>query len=421
MQAMNTKKKEKRKDPLDQLIKAAAPEILGKLIEELALARPEIRRECFEFLKDHVILTPDEESVSGAEAMFALWMELEPDLSELDEYGGGDYGTVDHIGTLLYELSEKLRKNRIPHDYRQELLDEVFPYIRSGNAGLDDDLYEVAYAACYDDDDLRDLAERFEAIGRDWPLDHARRIYREIGDHEKYLKLRSRKMEYGADFHDLATFYWETGNKAKAIETAKEGLKNGEGRMDELRSFMMERAKKSGNRSEYLELQFSQATDMLTLKDYKAFKKMCNKKEWADYEPRLLKELKKAWDVERLKIHIFRKEYDKAITLLTKTRYPETRYGESETLKIATKLEQKYPEEILSFYMSGLGNLNYTFDRKTYAGKALVMAKVRHMWVDVMKTPEKWENFGRKVKEMNLKRTAFQEEFAKVLPGWKNL
>jgi hypothetical protein len=421
LQAMNTKKKEKRKDPLDQLIKAAAPEILGELIKELALARPEIGRECFEFLKDHVILTPDEESVSGAEAMFALWMELEPDLSELDEYGGGDYGTVDHIGTLLYELSEKLRKNRFPHDYRQELLDEVLPYIRSGNAGLDDDLYEVAYAACYDDDDLRDLAERFEAIGRDWPLDHARRIYREIGDHEKYLKLRSLKMEYGADFHDLATFYWETGNKAKAIETAKEGFKNGKGRMDELRSFMMERAKKSGNRSEYLELQFSQATDMLTLKDYKAFKKMCNKKEWADYEPQLLKEVEKAWGVERLKIHIFRKEYDKAITLLTKTRYPKTRYGGSETLKIATKLEQKYPEEILSFYMSGLGNLNYTFDRKTYAGKAPVMAKVRHMWVDVMKTPEKWENFGRKVKEMNLKRTAFQEEFAKVLPGWKNL
>lgn len=136
---------------------------------------------------------------------------------------------------------------------------------------------------------------------------------------------------------------------------------------------------------------------------------------------KLIKEVEKAWGVERLKIHIFRKEYDKAITLLTKTRYPETRYGGSETLKIATKLEQKYPEEILSFYMSGLGNLNYTFDRKTYAGKALVMAKVRHMWVDVMKAPEKWENFGRKVKEMNLKRTAFQEEFAKVLPGWKHL
>jgi tetratricopeptide (TPR) repeat protein len=415
---MNKKKREKRKDPFDQLIKAAAPEILGKLIQKLALARPKIRRECFEFLKDHVTLTPDEESVSGAEAMFALWMELEPDLSELDEYGGGDYGVVGHVGTLLYELSEKLRKNKFPGKYRQEILDEILPYIQSGNAGMDDALYEAAYAACYDDDDLRDLAERFEATGRNWPIDNARRIYREIEDHNKYLKLRSLKMEYGADYYDLATFYWETGNKNKAIETADEGLKNGKGRMDELRSFMMERARESGDRSEYLKLQFAQATDRLTLKDYKAFKKICKKKEWADYEPRLLKKLETAWDIERLKIHMFRNEYDKALSILTKTRYPD-RYDGSEFLKIAAKLEQKYPEEILSFYMSGLGNLNHSYDRKTYAGKAMVMAKVRHMWVDVMKTPEKWENFRRKVKEMNLKRPAFQEEFAKVLPGWK--
>jgi len=130
---MNTKISEKRKDPLDQLIKAADPEILGELINELALARPEIRRKCFEFLKDRVTVTPDEEAVSGGEAIMALWMELEPDLSELDEYGGGDYGTVDHVGELLYELSEKLAEKRIPREYRQELLDDVLPYIKIGN------------------------------------------------------------------------------------------------------------------------------------------------------------------------------------------------------------------------------------------------------------------------------------------------
>ena len=71
--------------------------------------------------------------------------------------------------------------------------------------------------------------------------------------------------------------------------------------------------------------------------------------------------------------------------------------------------------------MTGLGNLNRSSDRKNYAREAVVMAKVRHMWVDVMKTYEKWENFGRKVKEMNPKRPAFQEEFAKVVPDWEIL
>ena len=418
---MNTKRRKNRKDPLDKLIKAATPEVLGKLVKELALSRPETRRECFEFLKKHVTLTPEQSAISEGEALFALWNELEFDLSELDEYGGGDYSVENHVGMLLYDLSEKLLKKEVPQEYRRELLDKVLPYIQSGNAGLDDALYEVAYTACYNKKDLRDLAERFEDIGRNWPLDHARRIYREIGDNNKYLELRLLKMEYGLDYYDLATFYWETGKKDKAVEIAKKGLKKAKGRMNELRSFLAKRAKESGNRIQYLELQFAQATDMLTLKDYKAFKKICNKKEWADYEPRLFRKLEKTWDVERLKIFMFRKEYNNAQDLLKQTRYPDTRYGGSEILKTAMKLEKMYPQEILTFYMTGLGNLNYSFDRKTYTRKAAVAAKVRHMWVDVMKTPEKWETFGRKVKEMNLKRPAFQEEFSIVLPGWKTL
>ena len=418
---MNAKKRKTQKEPLNQLIKAANPDILGKLIKELALDRPEIRRECFEFLKDHVTLAQDEDSVSEAEALFALWWELEPDLAELDEYGGGDYDLADHVCDLLYELSKGLQENKIPREHRQELLDEVLPYIHSGNAGLDDTLYDVAYAACYDEGDLRDLAVRFEAIGRDWPFDHARRIYRDIGDHDKYLELRFLKMEYGGDYYELATFYWETGDKNKAVEITQKGLKKGQGRMNELRSFMMERTKESKDRSGYMELRFVQATDNLTLKEYKAFKKICTGKEWSDYEPKILKKLKNAWRVERIKIYLVRNEYDRAIKLLTRSRYPDIKYGGSEILKIAKKLEPKYPEEILSFYKSGLGNFNNNSDRKIYASQAKTMKNVRHMWVDVMKTPEKWEAYGRKAKAMNIKRPAFQDEFAKVIPGWKDL
>lgn len=418
---MKGKKFKKRKDPLEGLLQAASPDVLRKLIQELASGRPEIRRECFEFLKKRVTLSAEEEASSEAEALLSLWHELEPDLCELDDYGGGDYGLVDHVSDLLYELCKGLKKKKIPHEYRQELLDEVLPYIRSGNAGLDDALYDVAYAACYDKEDLRDLAGRLEAIGRDWPIDHARRIYREIGDHQKYLELRSHRMKYGGDYHDLAAFYWETGDKEKAVEVARKGLKEGVGRMDELRSFMIERARESKDRSGYLELHFDQATDGLTLKKYRAFKKLCNQKEWDDFEPRMLERLEKARDDERMKIHMFRKEYDKALVILKTNRYPDHPYGEDDILKVAADLEEMYPDEILSFYMTGLDNLNRSLDRKAYARKALVMAKVRHVWVDVLKTPDKWNEFGRKVKQMNLKRPAFQQEFAKVLPDWKVL
>jgi hypothetical protein len=87
------KKFKKRKDPLEGLVQAANPDVLRKLIQELASDRPEIRRECFEFLKKRMTLSADEEASSEAEALLSIWHELEPDLSELDEYGGGDYIT----------------------------------------------------------------------------------------------------------------------------------------------------------------------------------------------------------------------------------------------------------------------------------------------------------------------------------------
>jgi hypothetical protein len=417
---MNAKKKIKHQDPLRQLLETADRQILVELIEDLAIMRPEVRRECFEYLKEHVKLSPGQKETTEGEAIFALWGELEPDLEELDEYGGGDYSQVDHVADLLYAIQKKLKNNKVPFYYRRELINGALPYIQSSNAGLDDELYGVVYSACYDNDDLRKLAAAFEAIKQDWPIDHARRIYREIGEREKYLELRALKMEYGADYHDLATFYWEQGEKEKAIKTAKDGLKKGDGRLEELRQFLSDRAQETGDRKGYLQLQFEQTIDYLTLKKYQAFKKICAKEEWIDYEFAVLKNLTQTWDSEKLKIHMHRREYDKALDVLIKARYPYNSDGGEYELKVAAKLEKRFPDKILAYYRSGLGNLNRSLTRKEYARKARVMKKVRHMYVDIIKTPKKWSEFARQVKQDNIRRPAFQEEFAKVVPGWKD-
>lgn len=70
-------------------------------------------------------------------------------------------------------------------------------------------------------------------------------------------------MVYGGDYYDLASYYWKTGEKKKAIQIAVDGLRKGQGRMDELRQFIAQRAKDAGNRERYLELQFAQAVDHL--------------------------------------------------------------------------------------------------------------------------------------------------------------
>ena len=410
-----------KQEVLAELLAVASPKVLTDLILELAAEWSDVRRKCYDFLKSNDSVSQALESRSEGEIIMALWSELAPDLDDLDAYGGGDYATSDHVAELLYQLYKQLKSKKVGAEYRREILNQVLPFIESGNVGLDDILYDVAYAACYNDTDLRGLAVAFEAMGGDWQVDHARRIYRRIGDRDKYLELRSRRMEFGVDYHDLSTFYWEVGDKEKALQVAEEGLRKGQGRMDELRCFVADRVKAAGDREKYMTLQFEQATDGLTLKKYESFKKMCHNDEWERYEPKILEHMKGAHRPERLKIHMHRKEYAEAMALLAKSHYPSIAWDCDDEIRIAKKLEKHYPEEILKYYLSGLGNLTVSATRKEYARKAKVMLKVRRVLVEVIGDESRWIKFAAKVKQDNIQRPAFQEEFSKVLPSWREL
>lgn len=279
----------------------------------------------------------------------------------------------------------------------------------------------MAYAACYTDDDWRALAEAFETMGDNWTIDHARRIYRQLGDREKYLELRQRKLITGTDYFDLADYHWKAGEKQKAMEVAETGLLKGKGRMDELRQFVAKRLKSAGNRERYLALQFDQAIDPLTCDTYKVFRKLCTAAEWKRYETKILAQLENAWNTEQLRIRMHRKEYKEAVTILARSRYPFYAWDSAYELQTAKRLESRYPEAILKYYLSGLGNLKTNAPRKDYARKAQVMSKVHRVLVDVLRDPTRWRDFAIKVKKDNIKRPAFQEEFAKAVPGWQTL
>ncbi len=97
-------KKPKKEDALGELLTVASSKVLTDLILRLAAERPDVRRECFDFLKMHTSLSKALKKRSEGEIVLALWSELAPDLSELDDYGGGDYATEDHVAELLYQI-----------------------------------------------------------------------------------------------------------------------------------------------------------------------------------------------------------------------------------------------------------------------------------------------------------------------------
>ena len=414
-------RKRKQDDPLAALMKTATKEKLVDLLVLVATSRPAVRHECLDYLTRHTALSHNQKIQSEGEKLLTLWAELAPDLDELDAYGGGDYDTDFHVSSLLQEIAQTLSRKKTETAYRQQFLDKVLPYIESGNAGLDDDLYDVAYAACYTDDDWRALAVAFETMGGDWKLDHARRIYRRLGNREKYLELRQRKLATGTDYYDLADFHWKAGEKQKAMEVAEEGLLRGKGRMDELRQFVAKRAKSAGNRERYLALQFEQAVDHLTCDKYKAFRKLCSATEWKRYEAKILARLENARNTEQLRIRMHRKEHEEAVAVLTRNRYPLYAWDSAYELQTARRLESRYPEAILKYYLSGLGNFKSNAPRKEYTRKAQVMKKVHHVLVDVLHDAPRWRDFAIRVKQDNINRPAFQEEFAKTVPGWQAL
>jgi hypothetical protein len=105
--------KQKQDAALAALLVATPSGKLADLLVRLAAMRPDVRRECFHYLQKHVPLSDSQQKQSEGEVLLALWSELAPDLSELDDYGGGDYDQADQVASLLYEIEQKLSRNSL--------------------------------------------------------------------------------------------------------------------------------------------------------------------------------------------------------------------------------------------------------------------------------------------------------------------
>lgn len=106
-------RKKTQVDALAELLAAAPSKILADLLVRLSASRPDVRRECLDYLKKHLSLSDSRKNLSEGEILLALWSELDPDLSELDDYGGGDYDLADDVANLLYQIEQKLSKKRL--------------------------------------------------------------------------------------------------------------------------------------------------------------------------------------------------------------------------------------------------------------------------------------------------------------------
>jgi hypothetical protein len=103
--------KKRPDNALHNLLASTGSEVLRDLVSALTSRDPEVRRESFEYLKGHALLSTTLKQTSDGEVVLALWEELYPDLEEMDDCGGGDYHVVDHVGDLLGQIREDILKS----------------------------------------------------------------------------------------------------------------------------------------------------------------------------------------------------------------------------------------------------------------------------------------------------------------------
>ena len=124
-----------------------------------------------------------------------------------------------------------------------------------------------------------------------------------------------------------------------------------------------------------------------TADGYRAFRELCTESLWTAYEPKLAA-LARANPVERMKVHLLRHGCDATVQILSRLRYPGPWSGtDPKVLKLAKQLERRFPEQVLEFYMKGLVRLSEPASRTIYAEPAAVVARLGHIWVDVLNDP----------------------------------
>lgn len=170
-------------------------------------------------------------------------------------YGGCPESDEEDAYDEMSIMEDLIEKN---HDIswlvRKEVLDELLEQIAEDNSGFTDYMVDLTVKLCYSKEERLYLADFLSMNGSSYYKEFASRIYREIGENQKYLVSRKAQLNYGSDYLDLASYYKQNGNAELALQTVLEGLNKAEGRLDGIYGYLFKYYKKKNNETAICEL-----------------------------------------------------------------------------------------------------------------------------------------------------------------------
>lgn len=437
---------------LDNELQNLGRDDLYGLVQNLLEQKPELYEPILEWFKEKQgtsLETGTNRTSINDELLMEYWNDAREIISEFNEYGGGSEEDEDEACSRLGRISDLIEEGNISTAAKFEFLDDAFEEYNNENSGLEDAMMDVFFKICQTKEEWEYLVKKLDEYPSDWRKKLIMDIQREHLHNDKaYLEERMKKLHYGMDYWDLVTFYSEKKEETKALETAEQGILNGEGRLTELFQFLADYYVKKGDTAnleriietalarkheekpmldrlfEYYRAQgnYEMAKGALLKSseisgykgyyaEYKRLKEFLNDSDWRKIEPKFFNEIKDK-NIRDYLLICLDKNMKKAV-LDVILDPPKNKWGfvlENDFDEFADKIKEEYPDKIIEYYWQKAYRNTKGGNRKTYNNAAVYLAKAKNIYMSIIKDGSEWKQRFSNLKSEFKNRPAFLDE-----------
>ncbi len=439
---------------LDEELKSLDTKDFYNLVQNLIRKNPEVHRLVLEWFKEKAKASrvAEKEIVTlNDELLMEYWENAKSIISEFNEYGGGPEEEEEEAHHWLNEISELIEEGNISANTKFDFLNDAFVEYDKENSGFEDALMDIFFEICETKEEWEYLVKKLAKRPSDWRKKLIMRIQKSyLCDEKAYLETRMENLHYGMDYWDLVEFYVNKGDLQKGLETAEQGILKGEGRLTELFQFLFEHfaekrdtanierivhtavTRKSEEKNildrlfEYYKTQgnYEKAKEALLkaykfmrygnyYAEYKKMKEFLKDADWKPIEPKIIKDIQERDIYDYLRICLDKNMKETVLHAILNP--PKNQWiMKNEFDEFAEKLEEEFPERIIEYYWQRAYRNIPGGNRNTYRVAAGYLAKVKHIYINLLKDESKWRKRFSDLKAEFKNRPAFLDEVRKL-------
>jgi len=342
-----------------------------------------------------------------------LWVEAEGIISKFNEFGGGDEEDEDIVYNNLDKIVELIKQEKLDEETKIEFMNNCFECYFWDNSDFEDLLRDSIFEVCDSKENWLLMIEKLKKSNSDYDLQCIMNIYKDkLNDDQSYLKIRMGKLHYGVDYLNLVDYYIKKREIEKAIETAKEGIEKGEGRIIDLIEFLLNffiKNKDYENSLKYYILSFNEDP---SLEKYKKIKQFCKKEDFKEVSKKLYESINDGRSREvKAEIDYFNGNYQLVFDYVKEC---ESSFSYDETLnKWAQKLEPHFPEDVLKIYLNKVMHILEYKLSKEYSVAEYYIGRIEKICLEIIHNKKEWDRLILSLKQKSIKLPSFQRMLQK--------